>query len=164
MTEENYTWTQTLVDVTVSLPVDANLRGKDFDVKFTKNHLQIKLKPSGTILLDGDLWKNVKTKDCFWTKDGGVLTVELQKEKGQEWWSCVILGHSQIDTSSIEPENTKMSDLDAESRATVQKMMFDQMQKAKGLPTADQLQKESIMQQFMAQHPELDFSDAKLNF
>lgn len=52
MTEENYTWTQTLTDVTLSLPVDANLRGKDFDVKFTKNHLQIKLKSSPSFLVD----------------------------------------------------------------------------------------------------------------
>ena len=41
--------------------------------------------------------------------------------------------------------------------------MFDQRQKALGLPTSDESQRERVMQQFIASHPELDFSQAKLN-
>jgi hypothetical protein len=80
-------------------------------------------------IIDGELHKKVKTEDCIWTleKDGDKRTLQLTlaKTDNMSWWSSVIEGDLKIDTQKVEPETSKLSDLDGETRSTVEKMMFD---------------------------------------
>jgi hypothetical protein len=139
---------------------------KQLDVVIKAASLKVGVKGQVPII-DGALCKKVKTSDCLWTleADGAkrILQLTLVKVDQMNWWNCVIEGDEKIDTQSVQPETSKLSDLDGETRSTVEKMMFDQQQKQKGLPTSDELEKRNKLASFMKAHPELDFSKAKFS-
>ncbi|KAK1290880.1 Protein BOBBER 1 [Acorus calamus] len=159
---ENYSWTQTLQETTVVIPVPPGTKSRNVSCEIKKNHLKVGLKGQPPII-DGDLYQSVKVDDCFWSiEDQKAISVLLTKQNQMEWWKYVVKGEPEVDTQKVEPESSKLADLDPETRSTVEKMMFDQRQKSMGKPTSDEMQKQEILKKFMAEHPEMDFSRAKI--
>jgi len=161
---DKYRWVQTLQEIDVYATFPSGTKSKQLFVEFKPKTLKVGLKGQ-TPLFEGELHAKIKPDDCSWTfdSDSSHLTITLAKVNNMEWWSRLLIGETEINTRKINPENSKMEDLDPETRKIVEKIQFDSMQKSKGLPTSDELEKQKVLQNFMKAHPEMDFSKAKIN-
>lgn len=159
----NYIFYQTLEDVEMRVPLPiSGAKGKQCAVEITTESVTVGLKGKEPIV-KGKLWAKVKGEDTFWTvEDGNTVVINFRKVNGMEWWKTVVQGDPEIDLQKVQPENSKLDDLDGETRKTVEKMMEDQRRKAMGLPSTDDQQKQDILKKFMSAHPEMDFSKAKM--
>ncbi|RDX55770.1 nuclear movement protein nudC [Lentinus brumalis] len=158
-----YKWTQQLGDVDITVPVPKGTRARDLNVVIQKKKLSVGLKGKEPIMA-GELCKDIKVEDSTWTlEDQETVLVHLEKLNQQQWWENVLTHHPKLDTTKIQPENSKLGDLDGETRAMVEKMMFDNQQKQMGKPTSDELKKMEALKKFQEAHPELDFSQAKIS-
>ncbi|KAJ3106585.1 hypothetical protein HDU97_005950 [Phlyctochytrium planicorne] len=157
-----YKWKQTLKDVDITVEIPKGTRGRDLAIVLKKKEISVGFKGKEPIF-NGELCQSIKLEDSTWTLEGGEIQIHLEKINQMEWWKNVVTHHPAIDTTKIEPENSKLSDLDGDTRAMVEKMMFDQRQKQMGLPSSDEMKKQEILRKFQQQHPEMDFSNAKFS-
>ncbi|OCB92106.1 nuclear movement protein nudC [Sanghuangporus baumii] len=152
-----YRWQQQLGDVDITVPVPKGTRARDLNVVIGKKKVTVCLKGREPIM-DGELCKEIKVEDSTWTlEDQERVYIHLEKLNNMTWWENVLTHHPKIDTKKIVPENSKLSDLDGETRAMVEKMM------QLGLPTSDEQKKLAMLEKFKAAHPEMDFSKAKIS-
>ncbi|GAP84343.1 putative nuclear movement protein nudC [Rosellinia necatrix] len=163
-----YKWTQTIAELDIAIPsIPGNMRARDLVVELKKLKIKAGIKGQEPII-EGDLPHAILTEDSTWTlttTPEGTKTIEIHLDKANkmEWWPHVVTSAPKIDVTKIQPENSKLSDLDGETRGMVEKMMYDQRQKELGLPSSDDQRKADILKKFQQQHPEMDFSNAKIS-
>jgi len=164
---DKYVWTQSLKETIVQIKFPLTVTAKQLVVKIQPQHLLIKLHKQ-TPLVDGELFEKINIDTATWTleneKEHAMLSVYLTKiDKSCGWWPHVVTTDPKINTQAIVPETSQLHELEPETRATVEKMMFDQRQKQLGLPTSDDAKKRELLKKFMDKHPEMDFSKANIS-
>ncbi|KAJ5808896.1 hypothetical protein N7474_010165 [Penicillium riverlandense] len=145
-----YKWTQSIRDVDLTAPIPANIKGRDMEVVLTKSKIRVAIKGQEAII-EGDFPHPVVVDESSWTLEttptppGKEVNIHLDKVNKMEWWPHVVTTAPKIDVSKITPENSSLGDLDGETRAMVEKMMYDQRQKETGGMTSDEQKKMDLL-------------------
>ncbi|XP_060215725.1 protein BOBBER 2-like [Lycium barbarum] len=161
---ENYAWGQSLQEVNINVPVPHGTKSRFLVVDIKNNSLKVGLKGQ-PLIIDGEFFKAVKGDECYWSlEDQKEISILLTKQNKSDWWKRLLKGGPEIDTQKVEPEPSNLSDLDTETRAAVEKMMFDQRQKQMGLPTSQEITNQDMLKKFMEQNPDMakNFANAKM--
>ncbi len=95
-----YTWSQTLTDVKLRIPVASGVRGRDVQYTLSATTIKVALKGSAT-LVEGTLFERVVPGESLWTleSDGEKRYIEvvLQKQKKHSSWESVVVGGPKLD-------------------------------------------------------------------
>lgn len=136
---DKYSWSQTAYDVTVNIPINQEIVKSDICVKVTTNRILVKFSyDSSNNYVDGELQHDVNSETSTWylekNNNKTTLIIEFDKLKKQDWWTCLIKGDKEIDASLIRPAQEQVSDLDEETRYTIDKMLYEQKIKEQNNP------------------------------
>ena len=167
---ETYSWGQTLDQVDVNLIIESGVKAKELIVELKTHSVKVARKDGSKTYLEGEWVEKINADDSFWTlesgKDHKTLVMNITKKPNQDkWWESVIKGGKKIDTGKVNPESSKLSDLDGEMRGEVEKMMFDMRQKQMGKPQSEELKKREMLEKVMKANPNMNFdlSNARFN-
>ncbi|CAI0467756.1 unnamed protein product, partial [Linum tenue] len=91
----NYSWGQSLEEVTITVPVPAGTKSRQIVCEIKKKSLKLGLKGEPAMIIDGELFGPVKVSDSFWQlEDQKTVSVLLTKfeEKNKSWWKSLVKG------------------------------------------------------------------------
>lgn len=155
---DKYVWEQTIGDVTITVPLPANTRSRDISVSIGRGRLKLEVAGLGAAVLDAAfpcddrngqcIWEQVKPAQSFWNFNDGKCAVYLEKER-ECWWKSALHGDVEIDTSAVDSVK-HVCEYDGETQGAIRKIMFDQEQRRKGLPSSDEMQQADALKNVRA--------------
>lgn len=162
----NYTWVQHQVEqFEMYIPVDNDTRGNQIKVDYDSKHLKVVVK--GEVLVNGELFAAINSDSFLWTLDEvkgkKVILITFDKIYKMQWWDYVIKGDELLTLARVNPDPSKLSDLDPSMRPEIEKMMLENSMKMQGKPFHKDPKTNDLLQKFMKEHPEMDFSKAQIN-
>lgn len=128
---ENYFWTQTFKDVTITINVPDSIRTKDVLCSITAKELVVRV--AGNEVLAGTFEDPVNVSESLWTmaQDPALpykqLVIALDKTR-ETWWKSAFVGHVEIDTSMVD-STKRFGEFDSSTQATLSKLLWEQREK-----------------------------------
>lgn len=141
---DKYSWSQDIRNVTVSLKLDREVKGKDLIVNMDPKKIEVIYAKDKQVILKGDLFQNIRPEESVWQiEDKTKLLLFLEKAE-ERIWSTVVVGDEEIDTKNVENKK-EVSELDDETQACVRKLWHDEQQKRKGAMTSEQEKQADVL-------------------
>lgn len=130
----------------IRIPLKAGfaIRARDIVAEFGRKRIKLGLKGHPPIV-DGEFCGDIKHDEVLWVLEKNTVVITIEKINQMSWWDRFVTSDPPISTRKINPEPSKLSDLDGETRSMVEKMMFDQRQKEMGLPTSEEQKKQDTL-------------------
>ena len=160
---KGFRWTQTIHETSVILPVPEGTRGRDLKVTMKSHMVQVQMKDTSKVLLEGTLQQKIRPDESTWTLEGGVLVVTLDKG-AKSWWEVVFNDEKEedkVDTTLIDTKRN-ISEYDDATQGMIRKVLFDQRQERLGLPTSEEILKKKP--QIPPLPPGVEYYDKRTNF
>ena len=133
---DKYNWSQGVFDVTVQIPLPEGTKANMLDVKIQSKNLSVGFKGKEPIV-KGELCEKVKVEDSFWTiEDRKFLVITFQKAY-EAIWKCIIVGDKEIDPKTVD-NSKRIEEFDLETQGHLQKVLYEQERKKRGLPTTEE--------------------------
>eukprot|EP00917_Polyrhabdina_sp_WS-2016_P013466 GHVP01029584.1.p1 GENE.GHVP01029584.1~~GHVP01029584.1.p1 ORF type:complete len:283 (+),score=58.65 GHVP01029584.1:2162-3010(+) len=140
-----YAWSQTISEVNAEawLPDSEKFSKSDVLVTLKKQYLKVKIKE--VLLIDTKLPYEINVDQSTWLiEDNKKFCIQMAKCQ-EVWWDKLCSDENGLAMKNVE-STKKFENCDDEVKASIRKLMFDQQQKRRGLPTSDEQNLEEILE------------------
>ncbi|CAI5746153.1 unnamed protein product [Peronospora destructor] len=124
----NFTWTQTLEEVSIQMELVQGTQAKDLDCRIKSTHLYVALKCDTTKpLLEGEFPEQIRVDQSIWSLESNhTLHISLEKVK-PTWWASALKGEQEIDTNQVDSRRS-IHEYDEVTQGAIRKAVYDQRQ------------------------------------
>jgi len=95
-------------------------------------------------ILEGEFYDKIKVEESYWSlEDNNYLLLNLEKAR-EVIWGTVLKGDREIDTKHVDNAK-RLEEFDLETQGHLQKVLYEQNRKLRGLPTTEEQKKIDLM-------------------
>lgn len=140
-----YCWSQSATEIELHVLLPEHIStSKQLLIKIDAEHILISERSNpDSIILSGKLPHKCKNNDAVWSVSNRKLQITLDKSK-EVWWELFLEDEPRLDLGKIDCSRS-LEELPEESQAIIEKLQWDQRQKALGLPTSDDIKNRDIL-------------------